>query len=325
MSKGGNDTQTTTSAPWSELQPYLTGTPATEATVGTGGSYQTTTDPFTGEDIQTWIPGTAGTEASPGIPGLLPSLAEQFAAGPQSYYPGQTYADFTNPQILGQQGALDFAQGGMQQTANSTMDANRLMTSGDLLYANSNPYLQQNISDANSLIARDFNEQIMPQLRGGAQSAGQYDSSKYGVAMGQAAGRAADAMARNTNQMYNNAYNTGLNAMATGVGQSPTALKAGMSPYQLMQDIGGVQQQQSQLGINDAVNAYNFNQQAPWDNLGNYANILSGNYMGSGGTSTVPVTGSNPLMGALGGAATGYSFGGPVGAVGGGVIGLLSS
>jgi hypothetical protein len=131
-------------------------------------------------------------------------------------------------------------------------------------------------------------------------------------------------MTRNTNQMMNQAYGTGLNAMATGVGQTQGALAAGLSPYQAMQDVGGIQQQQSQLGVNDAVNAYNFNQQAPWTNLQNYMATLTGNYLGSGGTATQPVTGSNPLGQALGLAGLGmgiYSGGVTSGLWGGGAAG----
>lgn len=316
--KGGNDTQTTNTAPWSELQPYLTGTPGTDATEG---YWQTEQDPFNDTETRTWVPGTEGTDATPG---LFSEAMDLYTQGPQSYYPGQTYADQTQAQLQGQSGGLNFAQGAMQDTAGSALGANRLMTSGDLLYANSNPYLQQNISDANSLIARDFNENIMPSIGQGAQGAGQYGSSRQGIAEGIAGRGAAEAMTRNTNQMMNQAYGTGLNAMATGVGQTQGALAAGLSPYQAMMDIGGQQQAFNQLGINDDINAYNFNQQAPWQNVANLQGALTGNYMGSGGSSTVPVTGDNPLLGALGGAATGYSFGGPIGAVGGGVIGLLS-
>jgi hypothetical protein len=47
-------------------------------------------------------------------------------------------------------------------------------------------------------------------------------------------------------------------------------------------------------------------------------------FIGAGGTSTSAPTSSNPLMSGLGGAATGFSFGGPIGAAVGGGLGLLS-
>jgi hypothetical protein len=323
---GGSDTVETKTAPWEELQPYLTGTPGVEAGAATPGGYVTEIDPFTGQEVQVYQPGTPATEAIPGTPGLFPEAQSLYEEGQQSYYPGQTYADFTQAQQQGQTGALNFAQGAMQDTANSALGANRLMTSGDLLYANSNPYLQQNISDANSLIARDFNENIVPGISRAAQGAGQYGSSREGIAQGIAGRGAAEAMTRNTNQMMNQAYGTGLNAMATGVGQTQGALAAGLSPYQAMQDVGGIQQQQSQLGVNDAVNAYNFNQQAPWNNLQNYMSALTGNYLGSGGTATQPVTGGSPIMAGLGGAATAAAFTSNPWMIGGaGVAGLLSS
>jgi len=319
--KGGNDTQTTNSAPWEELQPYLTGTPEKQITE----SYQDgwVTDPETGDLVPNIVEGN--TEVIPATSGILPEAQRLYDAGPQSYYPDQTYAGFDPLQTQGQDMALNFATGGMQDAATSALGANQLMTSGDLLYANSNPYLQQNISDANQLIARNFNENVMPAIGQGAQNTGQYGSSRHGIAQGIAARGVGEAMQRNTNQMMNQAYNTGLQAMATGVGQTPTALKSGLAPSQVYQDIGAQNQALSQLGINDAVNAYNFNQQAPWTNLQNYQGALTGNYLGSGGSSTVPVTGSNPFMAGLGGAATTAAFtSNPYAIAGGGVVGLLS-
>lgn len=314
MSKKGGGSQTTDTSPWTGLQPYLSGEGGTN---GTDGYWETTGEGEYAEQI--WNPAVAGTNATTGV---LPEAQRLYEQGAQSYYPGQTYAGFDPSQTQGQNSALNFAQGGMQNTANSALGANQLMTSGDLLRAESNPYLRQNVTDANNLIGRDFRENAMPAIGNQAVNTGQYGSSRQGIAEGIASRGMGEAIQRNTNQMYNNAYNNGLNMMATGVGQTNQAMAGGLAPSQVMQDTGALRQQQDQLGINDAVNAYNFNQNADWDNLGKYQGILGGNFMGSGGSQTVPVTGSNPLMGALGGAVAGSTFG-PVGAGVGGVIGLL--
>jgi len=289
---GGNDTQQTETSPWEGLQPYLTGQDGQGNNTGSG---------------------------------LLPEAQRLYDQGGFNYYGGDTYAGFDPLQTQGQNNALNFAQGGMQQTADSALGANQLMTSGDLLYADSNPYLQQNITDANNLIGRDFRENVMPAIGNQAVSTGQYGSSRQGIAEGIAGRGVGEAIQRNTNSMMNNAYNTGLNMMSTGVGQSRDAMAGGLVPSQIQQDIGAQRQGQTQRGITDDVNRYNYNQQADWDNLARYQQTLGGNYMGSGGTSTVPVTGSNPLLGGLGGAATAAAVtSNPWGIAAGGAIGLLS-
>lgn len=64
-------------------------------------------------------------------------------------------------------------------------------------------------------------------------------------------------------------------------------------------------------------------QQAPWQNLGNYANIVGG--VGGGGTSSVYEPTTGPLLGALSGALSGFgATGGPLGAIGGGLLGFFS-
>jgi len=276
--------------------------------------------------------GRATTEA---VTGLIPEAQRLYNEGSQSYYPDQTYAGFDPTQTLGQNNALNFAQGGMQSTADSAINANQLMTSGDLLYADSNPYLMQNITDANNLIGRDFRENTMSNTADNAISHGQYGGSRQGVAEGIAARGMGETIQRNTNQMMNNAYNSGLNMMATGVGQTNATMAGGLAPSQVQQDVGAQRQGLAQMGINDSMNAYNFNQNADWDQLGRYQTMLGGNFMGFGGSSSVPTTGSNRALGALGGAASGAAIGAELGspagfwgagtgAAAGGLIGLLS-
>lgn len=72
--------------------------------------------------------------------------------------------------------------------------------------------------------------------------------------------------------------------------------------------------------LRDQMSRWNYNQQAPWDNLQRYMGMVQGDY---GQTTTQPGQESNPMMGALGGAAAGFQVGGPWGAAIGGLMGLL--
>ena len=289
---GGNETQTTTTntSPWSGLQPYLTGTS--------------------------------------GQPGLFQGAANQFNAGPQSYFPGQTYAGFDPMQQQSQQMGIDYANSGLNGMLPATMGSYNNVVSGGLMNPDSNPYMRANITS--------MADQVKQNMAGGynanadaAQNAGQFGSSRHAITDSLTNRSINDIIGRNTNEMLMGGYNSGLNAMMGGLGMSGQMAQLGMAPSNLLSTIGGERQGMAQNGINDQFNAYNFNQQAPWQNLQNYAGILGGGFMGSGGsgTSTVPVTGGNPLLGALGGAASGMaaSGGNPLGAAIGGGIGFLSN
>lgn len=269
--------------------------------LGGGGGSQTKSSGVSPE-MKPYLYGNGSTT------GLLSEAENLYNQGSQGYYPGQTYAGFDQNQTQGQNSALNFAQGGMQQNAQSAMDANRMMTSGDLLYADSNPYLQQNISDTNNLIGRDYQENVMPGIGNQAVNAGQYDSSRQGIAEGIASRGMGEAIQRNTNQMMNNAYTSGLNMMGQGVGQTNQVMAGGLAPSQVQQDVGAQRQGMAQQGINENVNRFNQEQNAGWQNLQNYQGILGGNYTGTGSTSTQPTSGSSPLGSIMGLASTGMGI-----------------
>jgi hypothetical protein len=101
-----------------------------------------------------------------------------------------------------------------------------------------------------------------------------------------------------------------------------------MAPSGVLSAVGTDQQAMNQAQLTDLVNRWNFNQNAPWNELVQYGQLVTG---GFGGTSTTnaPSPQSSPLMGAAGGALSGAALaqmvGGPVGwgAGIGALIGIL--
>lgn len=82
---------------------------------------------------------------------------------------------------------------------------------------------------------------------------------------------------------------------------APMMQQLGMAPYDILNSVGSSLQGQQQMAINEAVNRYNFNQQAPWDALSNYTAALGGVPMGAfGNTSTTSSTQADPMSAALG-------------------------
>ena len=121
----------------------------------------------------------------------------------------------------------------------------------------------------------------------------------------------------------------GLGAMGDVYGQQFDIMKAAgaLTPmYREMQygdidrlgGVGAAQQEQTQRLIDAAMQRHTFGQQAPWQALGQYSNIIQGMPAGMGTTtSTVPQ--GSPLSGALGGAATGAALGSIVPGIGTGI------
>lgn len=70
------------------------------------------------------------------------------------------------------------------------------------------------MATASRRLGEQFNEQVMPGIRGGAQAAGQYGSSRQGIAEGLAARGLGYAMGDMSANMYNNAFNQAQQNMA---------------------------------------------------------------------------------------------------------------
>jgi len=89
-----------------------------------------------------------------------------------------------------------------------------------------------------------------------------------------------------------------------------------------MMGVGGMVEDQSQRMMGANQDRWNFNQQAPWQNINNYANTVYG-LPGGYGTQTSTQPGGSRLQGAAGGAMSGAALG-PWGALGGGILGAFS-
>lgn len=263
--------------------------------------------------------------------GIFPEAQRLYQQGPAEYYPGQTYAGFDPLQTQSQDLGVQYAQSGLGGILDPTMDSYKNVVSGGLMSPDSNPYLAQNIQSMADQVKENMALSGISQNEDAAQSAGQYGSSRHGLADYLTRKNANEVIARNTSDMLMGGYNTGLNAMMQGMSMAPQMGELGMAPSNLLSTIGRERQGMTQQGITEDVNRYNFNQAAPWENLGRFAGSLQGNYMGSGGTTTSPVTGSNPIGGILGGIGAGAGVMQAMGSTnpyylaGGAALGLLGS
>lgn len=243
-------------------------------------------------------------------------------SGTGQYYPGQLVADrpadtlasdayIRNlvgsqlPQMNQQmQGAIDWNLGAGRDMAN-------------------NPYLQSAIRAAQQPVVQAFSSVGGPlaQIRGqftGASSGG--SGTREGIAEGVAMRGLGQTLANQSALMTNQAYQAAEDRAMQSLGMLPGAMQATAYPAQLLAASGAGQQQYGQQVIDSERDRFMYNQQLPWLNLNNYANLIRGNYGSSGtvntlGTSTArqPGGSSGGFAGALGGAA---SLGGLAGMAG---------
>lgn len=240
------------------------------------------------------------------------------------------------------------ANSGMNKTVglltnNNTMDANPVLN--QLAYGeNQNPYLQQEVGNQLQKISNNFSMNTLPGMRRQAIGDGSYGSSRNEMAEGQAAGQMGNQMYDTANQMYGNTYNTqqtqslnalnslgqnqlnqantGINLFNQGNQQQLNDMNIGLSnyaqtlnmPISMLQQLGqnGLQQyQQDQNVLNDATNRWNFNQNAPWQNLGQYKAMVDGTsqYGGSGvSNSYTPIQPTNMAGNVAGGLLSGAAM-----------------
>lgn len=119
---------------------------------------------------------------------------------------------------------------------------------------------------------------------------------------------------------------------ARGMAMMPSLWNYGQMPGMQMLNVGGAYQDQAQQYLDADMARYNYNANAPWDYLQQYSQLMSGMPDFSGSTQTTQGPGSNPIMGGLGGAASGFALGnmifpgmgGFIGAGLGGLGGLFS-
>lgn len=330
-SKGSSTTTVQKADPWTGAQPYLLGQngnpgvfPQAAEQFNTGGwsdEMQGLTDQYAG-NIGAWAPQNT----------QLLSAAQSAIGG--GFDPTVTPTANVNAQMVNPTEAFS-----SMGAADPTSSLSRLL-SGQADTTALNGYMDS----AMGRMTDNFQRSVMPSLRSGARLAGQYGSSRQGIAEGLAADGLTDSMSDLSANMYNNAFNTaqqnmygtannlsGLaltNAQANAnrdlAGQQANAGINFQNNAQQMQlsgqQLGNVTQGANLLGAGmgldnsayqnalaamQAPNAYNQN------NLNNYANIISTG-AGMGGTSSssqsTPTT-SNPFSSMTGGGLAGAGIG----------------
>lgn len=327
---GPSGTTTVESAdPWEEQAPYLSGEGDTPFGTPPGvfpeaaRIYQNNPLQFyTGQTYANFSPETEAALQMQTGRALGGSPLNQAAQGLNYGTMGGDYL-YSNP---GLPTFADAAGGGL---ANQEIDALRSTAGGDYLDASTNPYLAP---QAERILA-----DVLPRITSQYAAAGRQNS---GMAARAASEGATDALGGLFMENYNRERGNQLAAQQALAGYGESALGrqlqgAGamadiygqerglqqqamqMAPalsdldYQdiaRLQEVGNVREDLNQQAINEAMQRFQFENRAPWDQLALYQGALQGTY---GGSNTQTQTGPRRSVGAgvLGGGAAGAGLG----------------
>lgn len=212
---------------------------------------------------------------------------------------------------------LGFGSSGMTMQTKPLNSSGVGMTMGDEYMQNQgttgqsgylqNPYLKQYGDALTAQSVQNFNQGVMPQMRAGAQAAGQYGSSRQGIAEGVAAGNASTGLGANLAQLYSQGYNTDTNSALQNKSLDNNFYtnnrQLDLSQYQIGANLtnqGITGQQNLGKGVYEGGNTY---QNAPLQNLNNYSNLVNP-YTGLNGSNTNTGSAGGGLNGAIGGGMT---------------------
>lgn len=239
-------------------------------------------------------------------------------------FPGAKVVPFSQETLAAQNLAVNNAYGAQQGIEQINQGINYGLNGA--MDVNNNPYLGKAIDAAIRPITQSYTDTggVLSQIRDGSQDAGQFGSSRQGIAEGIAAGRYANELGDVTSKMTSAAYDKGQDTFARTLMFAPEGIKAGMMPVDWLSGVGAQKealgQEQAQYASDEQMWGYN----SQWAPLNNLANLIYGAGSSQGTTTSQgPKPQRNRLGGATGGAMAGASVGGPWGAVIGGVLGAL--
>lgn len=218
-----------------------------------------------------------------------------------SAYPGATPVPFSPETQAAQNYAVNYALGPGLQQANNINNAVQFGLK-DVLFPSTNPALQSTIDAAVRPIYQDYTDPggVMSQIRTQAGEAGQFGSSRQGIAEGIAAGRYANAASDAAAKVATEGYNKGLDTFSRTLAFAPQSIQAGMLPADVLGAVGLQNEMyQSELANYEAA-ARMWGLNAPWAPLQNYASIVFGGANPSTTSSMNQSTSPLQVLGALG-------------------------
>jgi len=258
--------------------------------MGKGGGTEQTT-----QDTDPWI----------GYQPYIKDIASQAQTLYQDYTPeaygGPQVAGFAPQQTAGMGMQEAFAQGGGANLLNQGLGAAGYGLGGSILDVANNPYVS-GMAQAAAQKAYDPLTQQLAGIRGGAVRSGGYGGSRQGIAEGTALSGAHQNAINAAANIYGQAYGQGLGHQAQTMGQIPSLMTTGFGLGGGLSNVGQQQQALAQQEINAAIGQHDWQQQLPYTQLSQYANVFNplSSFGGGHTTTTQPAPSTSPFQTIMG-------------------------
>lgn len=239
------------------------------------------------------------------VDALLRGALQYFKSGGRTFYPGDLIADFTPEQLAGQQSMLDFAGGGGQDLVNQAIAGNAFFMDPNNIF---NPQNVPGFKGSEEALTRGYTqnltENILPYVRGGATSTGQFGGSPSGIGQALAVERSNKGLSDSLANLYLGAYGQGLDTFNQSLNRAPGLFGLGLAPGQVQAGVGDVRQGQQQREIEADVARHEFQQNEPMLLLQLLQQLTggAGQYGGTTTSTATEKTKSSPINQVLGGA-----------------------
>jgi hypothetical protein len=278
--------------------------------------------------------------------------------GPQQFFPGQTYVNYSDPtrqgiDLLSQavspeeeaatRALYNQAQGGLSSTSRAAQDQLQRTLQGD--YLGITPELQNYMDVIARRSEQSYNENVLPSLRAGYGRSGAFGGSDFQQGLQTSGRNFSRELADNLSGVALKNYQQERANQQNALGFAPTYEELAYSPALMAQNAGsalsGITQRRAQgllsqgqmleeekrMALQDQMDRYNFNQNAQQNRLSQFNQNLQTAYIpGTNVTSTATPYKKGSTFGKLmGGALTigGALIGGPAGAQGGQQLGSV--
>lgn len=228
------------------------------------------------------------------------------------YFPGQTYIGPSQQTQAALQAAQQRAAVGNPLTPAAQSQALNTLQGG---YLGGNPFFQGAFRGATQAAQTQYQDAVQQALSN-ASRAGRYGSGAMGTALDRAGGAFATALTNTAGQLAYQNYADERARQQALIGAAPQLAQADYADINQMMNLGQISEGYQQTALEDAINRFNFAQQAPYMKLQSYLSGAYGAPMGSVGSVTSPQYRGNRVAGALGGAATGAALGSVIPGVG---------
>jgi hypothetical protein len=278
---------------------------------GSGGGQSTTQiqqiDPVMRPFIQYGLEESARLYQNPDIP---------------QYYPGQTYVGPSQQTQAALAAAQQRATMGNPLVPAAQQAAQQTIQGG---FLGGNPFFEGAFRGATAG-AQTAYQDATQQALSNASRAGRYGSGAMGTALDRAGGVFANALTNTAGQLAYQNYADERGRQQAMIGAAPQLAAADYADIGQLMQTGQIAEGYQDVALQDAVNRFNFAQQAPYQKLQSYLSGAYGAPMGSQGSVTTSGGGRSQAAGALGGAASGAAIGsmfGPYGTAIGGGLGLI--